>query len=329
MKLTSVQLLLFLLLLVSGALDKLSVSVAEEVLASAHRSTTAYPLRITGASLLDTPPRFWWKHFMPSFHRTHQEKMNQLTFKDKWNDGSICQPRFFGVYAKNSSDILNEFNEGGFGLIQLIHAKNKLYRNISRIHCYYHTYFGTYMYTQIGYVGVVLYCPVFATMTKLTERVYCKLLPHKMSNAEVFLYPSYVNSSMIALDFPPPPLDKLNISMKSYLHATFSMNNGSVVLPVLKEVNATTNPNLSNSKKEFLACTVQTFQNALTGPQLYLFAYYYSRIGFQVVIYDRYGRHEAYIRELVDSSKVIYHPFTAYQITDPDKFSNTTAYAEV
>ena len=321
-------------------------------------SFTSFPLKITGMSLYDHSPRIWWKHFMPSFHLTHQEEMNNLTFQNTWNDGSVCQPRFFGVFSKDNTKQLDEFNDGGFGIIQLLHTKNNTYRQSSTVTCYYNTFFGTYMFTspwiketahyQEHYVGISIFCPVFATKTKHTERNYCKLLRHKPSQLEIQLFPSYINASAVTLALLPSsptstPDTALLPPMSTQLQAVLSVEYGKVVLPVLKKDAAssavpvavipdhshTTTDGGGGGEREFVACTVQTFQNALSGPQLYLFATYYSSLGFQVVIYDRYGRHVEYIRGLVESHGVIYHPFTAYEITNPAKFTNETAQKEV
>ena len=72
---------------------------------------------------------------------------------------------------------------------------------------------------------------------------------------------------------------------------------------------------------ELMVCTVQTFHNEMSGPMLYMFALHYSKLGFQVVIYDRYGRHLEYIQELIEEYFVIYHPFTAYEVALPDEYN--------
>jgi hypothetical protein len=331
---------LFLLLLCEG-LSKFATTAPAS-------SISSFPIKITGVSLFDQAPRTWWKHFMPSFYATHQQEMQGLTLKDhsSWNDGSICQPRIFAVLSKNNTKQLNEFNDGGFGVIHLLHWKNSTHRQASGMHCYYHTYFGTYMYTSPGYVGISIYCPVFATNTKYQERHYCKSLRHNPSNLEIILFPSYINHTSASVAAPPAIFPSVTTTppMTTYLQGLFSMQQGQVVLPVLRKTHSSTattavphgaatseSPpsNVKTEETDMVVCTVQTFKNSMSGPQLYLFATYYSLIGFQVVIYDRYGRHVEFIKDLIESHGVIYHPFTAFEIRDPEKFTNETAQQEV
>jgi hypothetical protein len=210
------------------------------------------------------------------------------------------------------------------------------------------------MYTPTGYVGIMIYCPVFASQpsatptpesatatNKLTERNYCKMLKSKPSRVEIILYPSSVDHTMIAVKDPPPNPTTVFPNITSYVQANFNTEHGRVLIPTVKrailppsEVSSEGMPPAvvegtpSVSDNEIVVCHVQTFKNAMSGPQLYLFADYYSKLGFQVVIYDRYGRHEEFISDLVDTMGVIYHPFTSIQIADPDKFTNETAARE-
>lgn len=74
---------------------------------------------------------------------------------------------------------------------------------------------------------------------------------------------------------------------------------------------------------------MQTFQNEMSGPMLYMFAKHYSLLGFQVLIYDRYGRHQEFVQELIDTYFVIYHPFTSYEFALPEEYSAKTSKNEV
>jgi hypothetical protein len=60
-----------------------------------------------------------------------------------------------------------------------------------------------------------------------------------------------------------------------------------------------------------------------------MFALHYSKLGFQVLIYDRFGRHLDFVQELIDTYYVIYHPFTSYEFALPDEYSAEKSKHEV
>ena len=62
---------------------------------------------------------------------------------------------------------------------------------------------------------------------------------------------------------------------------------------------------------------------------LWLFAQYYHAIGFRVVIYDRYGRHWSYLRDLIALGRVHYHPYTAFELARPEVYTTERARQEV
>jgi len=68
-------------------------------------------------------------------------------------------------------------------------------------------------------------------------------------------------------------------------------------------------------------CAVQTFQNPGTGPMLYMFVQYWYRVGWGVVVYDRYGMHRDFIKDMLHWPGFYYHPYTVYSITQPGKYT--------
>ena len=65
-------------------------------------------------------------------------------------------------------------------------------------------------------------------------------------------------------------------------------------------------------------CTVQTFRNAQTGPMLYLFVSYYHRLGWRVIVYDRFGFHREFIEDLLPLPGFDYYNYTIFQqVTTP------------
>jgi hypothetical protein len=72
---------------------------------------------------------------------------------------------------------------------------------------------------------------------------------------------------------------------------------------------------------------VQTFQNKLTGSTLYLFARYWTLLGWRVIIYDRYGAHKKFLDPLLQTSAASllhYHPYTVFTQIFPVLYNTET-----
>ena len=54
---------------------------------------------------------------------------------------------------------------------------------------------------------------------------------------------------------------------------------------------------------------------------LFLFVQHWYRLGWKVIIYDRFGMHKEFIEEMLDWSGFDYHPYTAYQLVNPEKYN--------
>ena len=76
------------------------------------------------------------------------------------------------------------------------------------------------------------------------------------------------------------------------------------------------------------ACTVQTFRNSQSGPMLYLFISYYQKMGWRVIVYDRFGAHHNEIKELLILPGVDYYPYTVFQLVHPAKYNKQYADAQ-
>ncbi|CAE7481574.1 unnamed protein product, partial [Symbiodinium microadriaticum] len=68
-------------------------------------------------------------------------------------------------------------------------------------------------------------------------------------------------------------------------------------------------------------CTVQVFRNKLTSARLFLFVAYYLRMGWTVIVYDRYGLHKDVIADFKDNVQLNYFPFTVFQSIFPDRYN--------
>jgi hypothetical protein len=54
---------------------------------------------------------------------------------------------------------------------------------------------------------------------------------------------------------------------------------------------------------------------------LYMFVQYWYRIGWGVIVYDRYGMHRDFIKDMLHWPGFYYHPYTVYSITQPGKYT--------
>lgn len=77
----------------------------------------------------------------------------------------------------------------------------------------------------------------------------------------------------------------------------------------------------TGENRNHAVCTVQTFKNPFTGPMLYLFMKYYQLLGWRVIVYDRFGFHYQYIKELLTLPGIDYYPFTVFQLANPGKYN--------
>ena len=82
---------------------------------------------------------------------------------------------------------------------------------------------------------------------------------------------------------------------------------------------------MRGDQRPHAVCTVQTFRNIQSGPMLYLFVAYYQRMGWSVIVYDRFGMHKEFLLELLHLPGVFYHPYTLYQLALPSKYNQEFA----
>eukprot|EP00603_Paraphysomonas_imperforata_P010747 CAMPEP_0114470220 /NCGR_PEP_ID=MMETSP0104-20121206/11142_1 /TAXON_ID=37642 ORGANISM="Paraphysomonas imperforata, Strain PA2" /NCGR_SAMPLE_ID=MMETSP0104 /ASSEMBLY_ACC=CAM_ASM_000202 /LENGTH=504 /DNA_ID=CAMNT_0001643943 /DNA_START=325 /DNA_END=1841 /DNA_ORIENTATION=- len=79
--------------------------------------------------------------------------------------------------------------------------------------------------------------------------------------------------------------------------------------------------------------TIQTFKNHFTGPMLYMFTRYYQRLGYAVIVFDRFAAHRSVFKELMsgtpsnDLPSVHYYGFTVFEKMFPHIY-NASYHAE-
>lgn len=78
-------------------------------------------------------------------------------------------------------------------------------------------------------------------------------------------------------------------------------------------------------------CTVQTFQNVVSGPMLYMFTRYYLELGWVVIVYDRFGAHHDFLSALESqyNEQLKYYPYTLYQLIFPDIYTSQIMHTQV
>lgn len=73
-------------------------------------------------------------------------------------------------------------------------------------------------------------------------------------------------------------------------------------------------------------CTVQTYQNEVSGVKLLSWSLYYLSLSYSVIIYDRYAMHASYITPFLDSprfqSRLVYIPYTVFEIWNPSYYNS-------
>ena len=268
---------------------------------------------VLGMSVFDREgERRWWKWFMPSFYKKHLRGMDvDFTPQRAWNDTSYCQVRFYGFMKKLGTE---GYWDGGRGTLSISQREKPLT-------CYYMS--ASQSHVNIGHgskhvfeqeqaakqlMAFAVYCPL-----SLKKRETCEVLNTKTVHNEIRLYPVGWEKTYMA--YPP----------YEYIISKFISKKGRLplkqVTPNLAALDSFSERNIMLASTEMLVCTVQTFENEMSGPMLYMFALHYSKLGFQVVIYDRYGKHLSFVKELIDRYFVIYHPFTAYEIALPDVYN--------
>ena len=53
--------------------------------------------------------------------------------------------------------------------------------------------------------------------------------------------------------------------------------------------------------------------------------YHHQRMGWSVIVYDRFGMHKEFLLELMHLPGVFYHPYTLYQLALPSKYNQEFA----
>jgi hypothetical protein len=263
--------------------------------------------------------------FLPSFHERDTAGWNRTILKGKLQRPFACNVRF---YALGLESTLKGYIGGGTGYLT-IEVKNEVRmegkkgkmgwygfdkNESSKLHCYYMTNkdYGSEFIDTPKTLGIAIYCPVildldvgdFAFRSVMQPGYFCRSLADEVAKVEVFL-----RKSDYLLSDESPPEEKM---LKSEI----------VTTPAAARLQEVKDVSLKDPRPHAV-CTVQTFRNHQTGPMLFLFTKYYQRMGWRVIIYDRFGLHREFITPLLEEGLpgIDYHPYTIFQLANPSKYN--------
>jgi len=268
--------------------------------------------------------------FLPSFHQRDSIGWNRTMVKGKLQRPLACTIRFSALGLEST---LRGFERGGTGYMNVEvknvaeaegrKAKMGWYgfdRNeTSKLHCYYMTNkdYGSEFIDNPKTLGIAIYCPVlldldvgeWAFKAIMQPGYFCRSLADEQAKVEVHLRPSAFSLSLDNYtDIVGPEV------ADSEIKAEITTTPAAPRLQEVKEIS-------QKDPRPHAVCTVQTFRNHQTGPMLFLFTMYYQRMGWRVIIYDRFGLHKDFVTPLLGLPGIDYHPYTLFQLTNPTKYN--------
>jgi len=148
-------------------------------------------------------------------------------------------------------------------------------------------------------LAVVTYCPILSTEHAQS------LTSHFSLNATLTIFPLHSNESSrgphSCCGYPFTEPHRVDLS----LLANERKYNLSNQLLTTRKYGPAHNLNR-------YVCAVQLFQNEITGPLMYLFVRYYLELGWRVIIYDQFGRHEKYVSDFLKIDNFHYYSYTVF-----------------
>lgn len=279
--------------------------------------------------------------FLPSYHERDSAGWNRTMLKGRLQRPFACNIRF---YALGLESTLQGFIKGGTGYMS-IEVKNEVRtegkkgkmgwygfdkNETSKLHCYYMTNkdYGSEFIDTPKTLGIAIYCPVLLDLDAgeygfrqvMQPGYFCRSLADEVAKVEISLRPS---------DYAVPLDGSSGSDGNTNTNTTTATTTTAAAAELKAEI--TTNPTAprwqdvkeisARDPRPHAVCTVQTFRNHQTGPMLYLFTMYYQRLGWRVIIYDRFGLHRDFITPLLHLPGIDYHPYTIFQLVNPGKYN--------
>lgn len=258
--------------------------------------------------------------YIPSLHEKYSIGWNRTTEKPYLLHPTACNVRFFGIGLEST---FAGFQYGGTGYLT-IEFKNNAGKTswhgfdkneTNRVHCYYMTnkHLGSEFIDTPKTLGIAIHCPIdftsevgpFNFNTVMLPGYYCRVLADTVTVSTINLRPtSYAEDTQS--------------SVKDEIQGEVTTIPSGLRLQEIKELTHT-------DYRPHAVCTVQTFRNDQTGIMLHAFVDYYYRLGWYVIIYDRFGFHKQYVEDFIGLPGVDYHPYTVFQLTQPSKYNSEYA----
>eukprot|EP00605_Chrysophyceae_sp_TOSAG23-4_P000234 GSChrysophyteH1.ASY1.ANO1.271.1 assembled CDS len=276
---------------------------------------------------------------VPSLHDMYSPGWNRTFAAMKMLRPHACTLKF---YAMGLESTLEKFMNGGTGYLA-IEVKGQGRRTgwygydeheRLKLHCYYWTNkgYGSEFVDDPKTLPVAIYCPVhldteigeYAFRNLMEPGFFCRNFADYAVKAELYLRPSDFQLAGDGRDFLT--LARNSTLLEEAVDEAAKAIDKKQIMSFFETAPA--GPRLQDIKlsealdpRPHAICTVQTFRNAQSGPMLYAFVKFHLDVGWRVIVFDRFGLHEEFLKGLEGASGLDYHRFTVLQRVNPSKYN--------
>jgi hypothetical protein len=250
---------------------------------------------------------------------------------------TACQVRIYGVLDSDGESKIHSFPQSGLARLDIssVDPDERILRCVYLTDYHFAERQFDFKFSPSG--GVAFYCPVLIRRDDEIQKSHmCESLQSKSSNLTlsfpftsdtIFDLPQKSSKNVVTSSFEINPRIYRVVSSSgvSFLPLTFGKQNSTATVPSAAHVLRLRKRVVEKQAQRHAVATAQVFMNDFSGPQLYLFASYYLKMGYLVIIYDRFGNHKSHLDSFMDNEWFEYHPFTIMQVAYPEKFTRTMA----
>ena len=296
------------------------------------------------------------KWYIPSMHDQYSAGWNRTMDAYYANRPFACHLRFYAVGFEKA---LQGFQSGGVGELKLAHTlfrNSKRPRKVftgygtDKIYCYYNTnkHTGSEFKDKPKTLALAIYCPVtldmevgpFIFRNVMHSGHICRPMADDLVEMELMLVesdaivkPPFRESTMndyiigkrtVSSTFVTAPVAHRDLTFKRLTYAAEGMGGPPDLLRGISAKHREPGEKPwegFHMSRPHAVCAVLTFENPGTGPMLYMWAQYWYRLGWAVIIYDRFGAHQKYMEDMLKWPGMFYHPYTLYQLLMPGKYN--------
>ncbi|KAJ1428425.1 hypothetical protein B484DRAFT_67501 [Ochromonadaceae sp. CCMP2298] len=252
---------------------------------------------------VDTHDRSPW--YIQALHRRYSAGWNRTHEAAFSNRPHACVVRFLGVGREET--VLEGFQTGGTGYMELS-FKNERGKEqylgfdkneTNRVHCYYRTQKdqGSEFLDTPKTLALAIVCPVpldmevgeFHFKAQMQQGLFCRPLAEVSTNVIVHLRPSnFLMGSPAERERQAQSVEK-NEAVGEVVTQPFEVRGMRVRAGGHGHGGEGGQGGQGQEgARPHAVCTVQTFRNAQTGAMLYMFIAWYQKMGWRVIVYDRY-----------------------------------------